>query len=119
DIDRYALTQVASYKNRMQILRNLLTGHEDILSLKYEDMVLNTEAWLNQISHFVDQPVTDALRQKLGDKIDFTVSKENVARHKRQVTPGDHKRKLKPETIAEMSDRLRDELEFFGYDIEG
>ena len=34
----------------------------------------------------------------------FDVSKENVYNHKRKVTPGDHREKLKPATIAELNE---------------
>lgn len=114
-IDAYALTKIENYKLRMQALRDLETGHDDLLSLRYEDMVLNTQSWLSRIAVFVDQPLGDTLRNKLRDKLDFTVPKENVESQKRQVAPGDHKRKLKPETIAAISEQMKDELAFFGY----
>jgi len=115
NIDEYVLAQVNGYRNRMLVLRDIIEGHGDILVLKYEDMVEHTEDWLAQIATFLDQPLTEALRADLGDKIDFSVDSEDIARHKRQVTPGDHKRKLKPETIATISERLAEELEYFGY----
>lgn len=115
DIDQYALSQVGGYKTRMAILRSILERHDDAILLKYEDMVLNTKKWLSQISDFIDQPINEELLETLGDKIDFTTSKEDVTKHKRQVTPGDHKRKLKPETIKKMTENMKDELSFFGY----
>lgn len=114
-IDGYALSQVESYKRRMEILRNLLNGPGETLLLRYEDMVQQTEGWLGQIGGFIDQPVTDELRETLGEKIDFSVSAEAVTKHKRQVTPGDHLRKLKPETVEQMTQKMRSELEYFGY----
>jgi len=112
DIDDYALEQVNGYRNRMRVLRDIIEGHDDILVLTYEDMVGRTEDWLARIADFLEQPVTDALRAELGDKTNFSVESEDDSRHKRQVTPGDHKRKLKPETIAEMTRRLKDELKW-------
>lgn len=115
DIDEYAQSQVGSYRNRMNVLRDLIGSADDVLVLKYEDMVLDTERWLGKISEFVEQPITDELRAALGDKIDFRVSTEDPTKHKRQVTPGDHKRKLAPETIKAMTARLREQLDYFGY----
>lgn len=40
---------------------------------------------------------------------------EDAARHKRQVPPGDHRRKLRPETIAAMNAVIGEELGRFGY----
>lgn len=118
-IDEYAVAESIGYRNRLAVLRELMDGHDDCLLLKYEDMVLRTEHWLDQIAGFTGQPVTPELRARLGDKIDFTVQAEDENRHKRQVLPGDHLRKLQPATIAEMSQRMERELRFFGYPMPG
>lgn len=114
-IDQYAISEARGYKTRLRILRELVESHEDILVLKYEDMVERTEQRLEQIAKFVQQPITLALRAKLGGKIDFLVEKEDISKHKRQVSPGDHKRKLTEKTIREISDTMADEMAFFGY----
>lgn len=115
DIDAYVLSQTGGYKNRLKILKDIVESHDDALMLKYEDMVEHTETWLAQLSDFVGQPITPDLRAKLGNKIDFSVTSEDAGRHKRQVTPGDHRRKLATETITEMSRRLSPEMIWFGY----
>ena len=115
DIDTMTLQMVENYRIRMQVLADIIDVHEDVLVLKYEDMVLNTEHWLGQIAGFLDQPLTDELRRKLGDDIDFSIDSEDSSRHKRQVLPGDHTRKLKPETIARMNEVLADVLRRFDY----
>lgn len=115
DIDAYALSETGSYRDRLQILRDIVEDHDDILVLKYEDMVLETENWLARIGAFIGQPVTEELRGILGDKIDFRVDKEDPGKHKRQVTPGDHKRKLKPETISAMNRKMAGQMAYFGY----
>ncbi|MBK0329305.1 sulfotransferase domain-containing protein [Rhodobacteraceae bacterium F11138] len=117
NIDQYARSQVKDYVNRMTILADILNGHEDALVLKYEEMVSDTSAWLNRIAIFLDQPVTDSLRARLGHKIDFSVDREDAARHKRQVTPGDHARKLAPETVAALNAELAAPMARLGYAI--
>lgn len=115
DINEYVRQKADEYRNRLRILRELVQRHDDVLVLKYEDMVERTEQWLEQIALFVDQPITSALRTKLGEKVDFSVDKEDISKHKRQVSPGDHKRKLSEKTIREISDTMADEMAFFGY----
>lgn len=115
DIDEYACNQAGSYKFRMKVLQNIVENHDDVLVLTYEDMVTQTEAWLARVAEFVGQPVTRNLRTTLGRKIDFSAPEEDTARHKRQVSPGDHLRKLTPATIATITEQLAPELEFFGY----
>lgn len=115
--DEFVLDTAENYRTRVQILADIAERHEDCLVLKYEDMVMNTDAWLNRIAEFIEQPVTDELITALGDKIDFSVSTENVNKKKRQITPGDHARKLQPETIAVLNDILGEQMARFGYTI--
>lgn len=117
DIDAYALSRVDNYNKRMKVLQDIIDRHDDVLVLTYEEMVANTETWLDQIASFLGQPLTDELRATLGDDIDFSVDTEDASQHKRQVTPGDHARKLKPETIVEMNKVLGPGMEKFGYTV--
>lgn len=114
-IDEYVTQNVNNYRRRMKVLRGLVETHTDVLLLTYEEMVCDTERWLQRVARFIDQPVTSHLRERIGDKIDFSVPVENSARHKRQVLPGDHRRKLDSKTIDEISHSMREELEYFGY----
>jgi hypothetical protein len=62
--------------------------------------------------------VSPSLINKIKSEADFTVQKENISSHKRQITPGDNKRKLKPETIEILNDRFADILDTLGYDVD-
>lgn len=115
EIDEYALSETKGYKNRMKILREITESHDDALLLRYEDMVTDTAAWLERIGAFLDQPINGEVLEQLGDKIDFSIKSEDVTKHKRQVTPGDHLRKLLPETVSAMNEQMQDELRYFGY----
>ncbi|SFU17871.1 sulfotransferase domain-containing protein [Sedimentitalea nanhaiensis] len=116
-IDEFACDRAQNYVNRMTILADILADHPEALVLKYEEMVTDTPAWLNRIAAFLDQPVTDSLRDRLGHKIDFSVAREDVSKHKRQVAPGDHARKLTPQTIAVLNAKLAAPMGRLGYGI--
>ncbi len=116
-IDDFACSNAANYRMRMQVLSDLLADHPDALVLKYEEMVTDTEAWMTRIAAFLDVPMTDDLRAKLAEKGDFSTSGEDTSQHKRQVTPGDHARKLMPDTIAELNRVLGPVMERFGYTV--
>lgn len=116
-IDEYVLGYAHSYRDRMRLLRQFVDRGEGVLFLRYEEMVLETDAWLSKIIEFSGQPMTDSLKERLGNKIDFTVDHEDPEKHKRQVIPGDHARKLKPETVTEINEILRDEMQYFGYSV--
>ncbi|MEH6647552.1 sulfotransferase domain-containing protein [Sulfitobacter sp.] len=114
-IDHFVLARAENYRRRMEILSKIINSHSDFLVLKYEEMTENTPKWLGKISDFLDQPISDELRSKLHKKTQFSVDVEDSSKHKRQVTPGDHKRKLKPETIVQLNNILTHELQSFGY----
>ncbi len=117
DIDGFARSRAKNYANRMTILANILEAHEDALILRYEEMVTDTPVWLGRIAEFLGQPMTDSLRARLGGKVDFSVEKEDEGKHKRQVTPGDHARKLTPETIAILNETLAAPMARLGYNV--
>lgn len=79
---------------------------DDVLIVHYEDMVNNFPGWLNRIVDYLELPDNRRTRRAI-DAIkaaaNFDVEREDVFKHKRQVTPGDHLRKLQPETIAVMN----------------
>lgn len=114
-IDEYAEKCIKQYKQRMSVLRGILEIHDDILLIKYEEMVEQTDNWLAKISKFLDQPLTKSLAHRLGCRLDFSVEDEDPSRHKRQVAPGDHIRKLKSETISYMNTIAVNERRYFGY----
>lgn len=114
-IDDFARSAADSYVLRLERLKYILETHDDVLLLKYEDMVDNTKHWLAQISKFIEQPLTPELEKGIAKYINFRVSSEDEARHKRQVAPGDHKRKLTPETISILNEKLAPMLNAYQY----
>ncbi|MEM8551292.1 MAG: sulfotransferase domain-containing protein [Pseudomonadota bacterium] len=115
DIDSFARQSTQNYRNRLTIIADILARHPDCLLLTYEEMVGDTNAWLDRIGAFLDQPLTAPLRAAIAKHADFEVDGEDSARHKRQVVPGDHARKLRPETVSHLTKALKAELERFGY----
>lgn len=96
--------------------RNLM-GKPNVLFLKYEDMVTDFDPWLDRLTQFLGLDVKPGLLQQIRDRAAFKVSKEDVTKHKRQVTPGEHKRKLKPETIDFLNNYTKEVLKLFDYKL--
>jgi len=116
-IDEYVKARSNNYLMRMSVLMEIIERHSAIKVVRYEDMVDATDNWLSEISSFIEQPLTESLRSRLGDKVNFRVNSEDISRHKRQVTPGDHRRKLRPDTIASVNESLEPCLRYFGYEF--
>ena len=74
----------------------------NVLFLRYEDMVDNFEKWLNTLLNWLDLEVSPFFFNDLLKNANFEVT-ENIYEHKRQVKPGDHRRKLKVSTIRKLN----------------
>lgn len=130
-IDDFVLKNSMEFKKRYQIITDDILKKENVILLKYEDMVADYERWLQRyLSIFVPfAPRTGFFRRKTNTKFinqihneiynrhkdAFMVSAEDIYEHKRQVTPGDHKRKLKHETISQLNSDFDDTLHLLEY----
>ena len=99
----------------VNITNQELIGKSNVLLLKYEDMVTDFDTWLNCLLEFLDLEVSQPLMAEIKAAASFKVDKEDAYKHKRHVTPGDYKRKLKPETIGALNEKSNEILERFGY----
>ena len=80
-------------------------------------MVINFESWLDALIQGLELNVSSQLVDRIKREANFTFDREDIYSHKRQVTPGDHKRKLKPETIEILNDRFAKISETLGYKV--
>jgi len=81
----------------------------------YEELVTDLGAWLRRALAFVDLPADEALVADLVAEGRPAPEREDVTAKRRQVTPGDHRRKLRAETIAALDEQLAEELVVYGY----
>ena len=93
-----------------------LMGKPNVLFLKYEDMVENFDTWLDRLVEFLGMDLSREFIDRVKAEADFKVTKEDIHKHKRQVTPGDHKRKLKPGTIDILNSKTGEIRKLFGYE---
>jgi len=105
-IDAFVIERTPNLKSRYETLCNALFGKDNVRCIKYEDMVTDYKHWLEEYlsafrhlarSQTSFSGIVDDLYNRHKDE--FNVDSEDIFRHKRQVTPGDHKQKLTPQTI--------------------
>jgi hypothetical protein len=105
-IDAYAMNlETPTLRTLTNYAENFFT-RPDVLVVHYEDMVCNFPSWIDRIMNYIDLPQTRRLDKAIAavkEIASFDVEKEDVFSHKRQVTPGDHLRKLQPETIQKLN----------------
>lgn len=131
-IDKYVTGQIPNFKHKYQELCLNLLGKENVVFLKYENMISDYKRWLKHfLSAFTDfippqkkylgidshQNTFSRIHKKLykENKNDFKVSSENIYNHKRQAIPGDYKRKLTPQTIDILNSQFAEVLTLLRY----
>lgn len=85
--------------------------------VKYEEMVIDFPAWLGKfVAPFPLKDKQSTVKElvALTPQL-FPARSQDVMQHVRHVTPGDHKNKLKAETIDELNHVFKDVLEALGY----
>ena len=95
----HAIENIVRYFTIYQEYCQSLLDKPNVLFVTYEKMVTDFDTWLDSIIEFLKLKVSPELVSKIKEEADFTVKEENIYAHKRQVLPGEHQRKLKPETI--------------------
>jgi hypothetical protein len=114
-IDEHVLALAAPIAARFLDYRDRFAGRPQLGLFRYEQMVTDRDGFSAGLRDFLDLDVRPALwRRLLGEEGEFTVEEDPEA-HKRQVLPGDHRRKLRPETIARLDAEFAPVLDWLGY----
>lgn len=92
-------------------------GKKSVTLVKYEEMVTDFPGWLEKfVAPFPlkDKKATVSELVSLTPQI-FPKRTQDVMHHVRHITPGDHKNKLKAETINELNRIFKDVLDMLNY----
>jgi len=108
---------VGSMSHRYRAYINGLLGRPNVMLVAYEEMVTDYRSWLERfIKSF---PLAD--KQRVVDELVelsptfFPRRDGDVMAHVRHVTPGDYRKKLRPETIHQLDEVFSDVLHVLGY----
>jgi hypothetical protein len=114
DIDTFALENIAFVKNEFASYEPILANGRTRL-YRYEDIIFTKGEWIADMLAFLGESLPAASIQRILDEVDSIPKRERVGRHRRKVVPGDHKEKLKPETISKLNVAFSDLFQRFGY----
>jgi hypothetical protein len=114
-VDEYVIENIPRYSNIYQEYCLNLLSRSNVLFVTYEKMVTDFEAWLDSITNFLELQISSEVIEVVKEQADFTVNEENIYVHKRQVFPGEHRRKLRTETIKLLNDNFSETLKLLGY----
>jgi len=116
-IDAYVLRESLRLRGTCQRYIDLLVERPNVRVFAYEDMIADFPMWLEDLLGHCQLSINSQLARELVDEA--RVSRrmaEDPSRHMRQVAPGDHKKKLRGETIAKLNASFSEILKRFKYE---
>jgi len=119
-IDEFAINCInqtfpkLDYRKEYQHYINLKT-RPNVLLLKYEDIVVNFDNELEKVLKFLKLNVGQKTIDEILKTGNFRVEREDIYSHKRQVSSGDHKKKLRKDTIVQLDKAYAEILEKLNY----
>lgn len=116
-IDEFVLSQAAPFKQTMLAYRSLV-GEKSALVMRYEDVIFEKKTFLLDICRHFQWSLDERGLKDILHHIDLRPEIESEEKFVRKVTPGDHRVKLKPETIRDLNGLLAEPMALFGYDAE-
>lgn len=115
-LDEFVLRESAGLKEKYALYVRDYLSLPDTVLLKYEDFVLDRPAWLDAFLRACDIDPAQRFYTRLGkDNPAAKVREEDKFSHIRKAAPGDHKEKLKAETIASLNNEWADLLKALYY----
>lgn len=104
---------VRVFRNYCHVLP--LSRMRDLTLYRYEDVIFDKRNWVRSLAAALHIDCPDKTLDAIAQAHDQIPGEENMGRHVRQVKPGDHRRKLSPDTIALLTERFAPILQTFGY----
>ncbi|MBA3881221.1 MAG: sulfotransferase domain-containing protein [Chthoniobacterales bacterium] len=111
---------IGNVLERYEQYQREIVGRPNTVLVRYEMMVADFSTWLAQVvSRFESVNHNETYEFAAAARAHETrrPAAENISLHKRKVTPGDYKEKLKPQTIAELNRRFSNLLTAFGFPV--
>jgi hypothetical protein len=113
-IDDYVRVQASNLKDNLETYRrSLYYGYG--LVRRYEEVYYDKLGFLREVFAHFGIAVADDILVRAAEAFDIRPEEEDETKHIRQGLPGDHARKLKAETIADLTDEFREIGNFYGY----
>ena len=113
-ISEYVLRQATNFHTTLSEYRDFIALPEMRL-YQYEDAIVNKRWFLRDICEHFGWLVTDQQLQQILGWADIVPDEERPDEFVRKVTPGDHRDKLDPATIAQLNEALAPMMTELGY----
>lgn len=114
-IDEHVLEMTPRFLRTYNDYLEKFGNRSDVLLIRYEDLVMDFEIVLLKLLDFIDYSEKEKALNYWKKNDPFVIEKEDSKKHKRKMLPGDHKEKLKPDTIHELNRRFAHVLACLGH----
>jgi hypothetical protein len=116
EINNYVLNSAPSLHLKLVAYNNhLMSGN--VRLFRYEEIYYNKHQFLQGIFEHFNIAVPAQVVNQVAGQHDIRPTLENPKKHIRQGAPGDHRRKLRSDTIAQLTDQFHDIGQSFGYNL--
>lgn len=116
-IDDFVLQRASGLVAAYQTIIDAI-GAKDYKLFRYEDVIFDKPRWIAETLSYLRLAAPAKLVANVIEKNDIRPAAEDDTQHIRKVAPGDHREKLRPETIAALNARFAPLVERFGYTFE-
>lgn len=114
DIDEFVIERAPYYRGLFAQFRSKLP--ETLLkTYRYEDVIFDKPRWLADMVEFLELPLEADQVSAIAARHDILPDQEKPSDHIRQVTPGNYRKHLTEQTIAQLGDMLGKTLDANGY----
>ena len=117
EIDEYVLHVAGNYLKKLTTYQSSLDFNR-VLLRRYEEIYFDKRTFLVDIFAHFGLSVPIEVIEQVAAQNDIRPVEEDISKHIRKGTPGDHREKLKTKTIAKLNDIFRDTCYWYGYDLE-
>lgn len=114
-IDDYAVRRAGDLSRAFDRTREKLAAIDHKV-YRYEDVVFAKRAWVDDMLAYLGLAGREALVARVVAQNDVVPNEEDASAHIRRVAPGDHREKLKPETIARLDEIFAPLYAAYGYE---
>jgi hypothetical protein len=115
-IDRYVLAESDRIRRVYSRYLDLLIDQVPVYVTTYEEMISDFPKWLEGLLNHCELTVSPGLEKELLEQASRSrPTEEDVTKHLRQLLPGDHQRKLQPDTVARLNATFSEILRAFRY----
>ncbi|MFO0828264.1 MAG: hypothetical protein U0572_08950 [Phycisphaerales bacterium] len=120
-IDEFVLGEAPEFQRRYHVLTSTFLGRPNVHLITYEQMVNAHGDWLRGFARAFEHRKSAAYAEDVCKRLveshkgEFIQDEEDRYSHKRQIQPGDHQRKLKPQTIDRLNVEFAETLGHLGY----